>query len=145
MAGFFFSRDRLLRFSRFRVACFAVAVLAYLGTEFGRYVYRPYIYRNGIEDFGLADMMGNLGGTVVQIFLYLGLANATRIQSFRIIVGITVGYTVYEFLQPILPRGTFDWLDVWGTIVAGMASVVLLVILHRILPERPDQAGDPAQ
>jgi len=144
VAGFFFSRDRLLRFSRFRVACFAIAVLAYLGTEFGRFVYRPYVYRNGIEDFGLADMMGNLGGTVVQIFLYLGLGNTTRIQSLRIVAGITVGYTVYEFLQLVLPRGTFDWLDVWGTIVAGMASVVLLVILHRVLPERSDQAGEPA-
>jgi len=90
-------------------------------------------------------MMGNLGGTVVQIFLYLGLGNTTRIQCLRIILGIIVGYTVYEFLQPVLPKGTFDWLDVWGTIVAGMASVVLVVILHRILPERSDHVGEPAQ
>ena len=67
-----------------RVAFLAAAVSAYLATEFGRFVYRPWVRRNGVEDFGLADCVGNLGGIVVQIFLTLAILNPTRKVSFSI-------------------------------------------------------------
>jgi hypothetical protein len=58
-------------------------VLAFFATEFGRFVYRPYVRRHGILDLGLADTIGNLGGIVVQIFVTLATVNATRRQSYR--------------------------------------------------------------
>ena len=141
MGDFFFSKERTKLITPLRATYFAIAVVAFLGTEFGRKIYRPFIYSHGIEDYGLADMIGNLGGTVVQIFLYLGLANSTRIQGLRIITIVTVGYLVYEFLQPVLPRGTFDWLDVYATLVAGSFSAVLMLVLHFVLSKRAGEAA----
>lgn len=99
-------------------------------------MYRPFIYRNHIDDWGIADSIGNSLGTLTQIFLYLGLANATQKESYRIIAFVTVGYIVYEVVQPILPRGTFDMKDVIATVVAGLLAAVLVTIIHRFFPER---------
>ena len=57
---------------------------SYLGTEFGRFVLRPWVRKNGIEDFGLTDTIGNWGGILVQIFVGLAILHPNRAQSFRL-------------------------------------------------------------
>jgi hypothetical protein len=95
------------------------------------------VYRNGIEDLGLADVVGNLLGTVVIIFLQLGAAHATRKQGLRIIALVTGGVVVYELLQPILPRGVLDWKDVVSTVVAGGFALGLLLLVTHLIPDTP--------
>jgi len=107
--------------------------MMFLITEFGRFVYRPYIYQNNIHDFGLADSIGNLGGIVVQIFVMLAVFNSPYKKGFNLIIFLTAGYILYEFAQPYLPKGTFDWLDVYGTIIGGLVSVVLYLIIHKLI------------
>ena len=34
-----------------------------------------------------------------------------------------------------LPCGVFDWKDVAATVAAGLVSLVLLLVLHRLLPD----------
>jgi hypothetical protein len=36
-----------------------IAITAFSITELGRSFYRPYIYKNGIKDFHIADTIGN--------------------------------------------------------------------------------------
>jgi hypothetical protein len=121
-----------------------VAVLAFFATEFGRFVYRPYVRQHGISDLGLADSIGNLGGIVVQIFITLAAVNATKKQSFRIAPLLAVGYVAYEFVQPLLPKGVFDWKDVYGTLLGLCASLVVLWAIWRLLSEMPDEV-DPGE
>jgi hypothetical protein len=116
-----------------------VAVLAFLVTEFGRFVYRPYVRRHDITDFGLADCIGNLGGIVVQIFVTIAAMNSTKKQSFRIAPLLAVGYVAYEFLQPVLPKGVFDWKDVYGTLVGLCLALAVLWAVWRLFPEVPDE------
>jgi glycopeptide antibiotics resistance protein len=85
-------------------------------------VYRPYIYSNGIDDFGIADSMGNLGGIIVQIFLMLAVLNPPRKIAHHTFIFVIVGYILYEILQLILPKGVFDWLDVYGTLIGGIIA-----------------------
>jgi hypothetical protein len=139
--NFFWSKDRLPKPGLRRGICFIIFALAFILTEMGRRIYRPYVYRTGINDLGLADMMGNLGGTVVQIYLYLGLVNATPIQGFRIIAFVAAGYTLYEIVQPILPRGTFDPKDIAATLIANVFSAVLFAALAVLFPE-PKPSAD---
>jgi hypothetical protein len=120
---------------RVRGAFLCVSVLAFIVTELGRHVYRPYVRARAIEDFGLADSIGNLGGIVVQIFLMLAVMNPTRKQSYRIAGFLSVGYIVYEFIQPILPRGTFDWKDVIGTLIGFCISTLILLVIWPRFPE----------
>ncbi len=104
-------------------------------TETGREVYRPYIYGNQINDFGFADVVGNLLGTVAIIFFNLTIFHANRIQSVRVIVFITAGVMIYELLQAVLPRGVLDWKDVWSTPIAGLFSLLLVSLVWRRIPD----------
>ena len=105
-------------------------------TEFGRHIYRPWAYARGLNDFGLADSVGNLGGIVVQVFVSVALFNATRQQSFRLAAFLSVGFIAYEFAQPYLPKGVFDWRDVAATALGFALSCVLLWIIWRLLDTR---------
>jgi hypothetical protein len=135
--GLFFSPDRALRFGPLRTAYFFAFAGLFVLTELGRKVYRPYIYRNGIDDYGLADVIGNLFGTSVAIFFNLAFCHATRAQGLCIIAFTTLGITVYELLQPILPRGVLDWKDVVSTPIAGLGSLILFFVLWRAVPDAP--------
>ncbi len=121
---------------RRRLVFLAVAGMAFVGTEIGRFIYRPWVRANNFGDFGLAESIGNLGGIVVQIFVVLTIVKAAKPKSFALAGLMAVGYVVYEFVQPYLPKGVFDWNDVLGTVIGfGIASVVLSGI-WRILPAR---------
>jgi hypothetical protein len=133
--AFFWTKERLFQKSSLRFVYLAGFVLFFIMTEAGRKIYRPYIYHAHIDDFGIADTIGNSLGTLTQIFLYLGLINATKVESYRIIAFVTIGYIVYEIVQPILPRGTFDWKDVLATFAAGIFSAAAVTILHFYFPE----------
>jgi len=129
--GWLSSPERLLKPSRPRAAFAVVGAVAFAVTEFGRFVCRPYVRANGIDDFGLTDSIGNLGGIVVMIFLGCAALNPTREQSYRLAAFYAVGFIVYEFLQPILPKGVFDWNDVIGTGFGFLISLPILAAVWR--------------
>lgn len=132
--GFFFTdRDAFRTIDLLRLLYGTTAVVAFLLTEAGRFVYRPYIYGSGINDLGLADSMGNLGGIVVQIFFSLALLNSQKEKAFNVIGFLVAGYILYEIVQPYLPKGVFDWKDIYGTIIGGFVSVMFLLLLRLIV------------
>jgi hypothetical protein len=138
--GFWLSPDRALRFGPLRAVYLATFAVLFVLTELGRKIYRPYIYRNGIDDFGLADVIGNLFGTSVSIFFNLAVCHATRAQGLHIIAFTTLGITIYELLQPILPKGVLDWKDVISTPIAGLGSLILFWVLWRVVRDPPAEA-----
>jgi hypothetical protein len=135
MIGFFFSPDRIFQLGPRRGFYFIVFSFFFIATEIGREIYRPYIYRNAIDDLGFADVVGNLLGTIAIIFFQLAVLHATRAQGFRIIALVTVGVTLYELSQSFLPRGVLDWKDVVSTPIAGVVSLGLLLFINKIIPD----------
>ncbi len=129
--GFFVDRDRLFKPSGTRFVFLLIGAASFIVTEFGRFPIRRFVRANNIDDFGLTDSIGNFGGIVVQIFLGLAIMNATRSQSYRLAAFFSVGYVVYEFAQPVLPRGVFDWNDVFGTIIGFVVSLMVLSVIWR--------------
>jgi hypothetical protein len=129
----FFSRDRVFKLGPMRGVYFVTFAVSFILTEIGRKMYRPYVYQNGINDFGFADAIGNLLGTVAVIFFCLGVSHANRVQSIRVTAFVTVGITIYELLQPVLPRGTLDWKDVVSTPIAGLFSLTLVLAMWRVV------------
>lgn len=134
--------QRFFRPSKIRFFFFMVSILAYLITELGRFVYRPYARTHEIQDLGFADSIGNLGGIIVQIFFGLAILNPTRLQSYRLAVFFSVGYIMYEFAQLFLPKGVFDWKDVYGTVLGLGLSLLILLVLWRVFPELGDSPGN---
>jgi glycopeptide antibiotics resistance protein len=129
----FTSTEQLRTVDVRRVSYAAVTVLSFAVTEIGRHVYRPFIYGNGIDDFGLADSIGNLGGIIVQIFLGLVLMNSNLKQGGKLIGFFVIGYIVYEILQPVLPKGTFDWKDIYGTVIGGILAAIVFFLIQKNL------------
>jgi hypothetical protein len=142
MEDVFFSKNRIFKLGPMRGVYFITFAFFFILTEIGRQIYRPYVYKNGIKDLGVADVIGNLLGTVAVIFFGLGLNHANRVQSIRVIVFITVGITIYESLQPVLPRGVLDWKDVISTPIAGLFSLMLVLVLWRVVKDPLPPYGD---
>ncbi|NOZ45408.1 MAG: hypothetical protein GXO79_01350 [Chlorobi bacterium] len=134
--NFFTDKNAIKTIDLFRVIYIIVAILAFLLTEAGRYIYRPYIYNNGINDFGIADSIGNLGGIVVQIFFMLAILNSQRKKVFNVIGFVTIGYIIYEILQPYLPKGVFDWKDIYGTFIGGVVSLFIWFIINKLFENK---------
>ena len=128
--NYFIDKDRIKTFDKLRMIYFICFILAFALTEAGRYIYRPWIYENNFNDFGIADSMGNLGGIVVQIFFGLAILNPMIKKGLRLITFFVVGYIAYEFAQPYLPKGTFDWKDVYGTLFGGIFALLLFLLIH---------------
>jgi hypothetical protein len=135
MEDVFFSETRVFKPGPMRGVYFVTFAIFFTLTEIGRQVYRPFVYENGINDLGFADVVGNLLGTIAIIFFCLGVSHATRIQSLRIITFVTIGVTIYELLQPVLPRGVLDWKDVISTPIAGLFSLVLVLGIWRVMQD----------
>lgn len=127
----FTSHEQLRTIDTRRVIYVVALVLSFVVTEIGRHVYRPIIYQNGINDFGLADSIGNLGGITAQVFLGLALMNPNLKQGIRVIGFLIIGYIFYEIVQPILPKGTFDWKDVFGTILGGVLAGIAFFMIQK--------------
>ena len=138
--GWRLTREQILELRPARLAMLLVAALAFGVTEFGRFVGRPYVRQTGIDDYGLTDSVGNLGGIVVQIFAVLAVCNPTRVHGYCMAAFMAVGYVAYEFAQPYLPKGTFDWNDVIGTGIGLCLSVPIIWLIWRFLPPR-EEAG----
>lgn len=133
----FTDEDSLRTVDVLRLVYVAVAIAALVLTEAGRTLYRPYIYETGVEDFGIADSIGNLGGIVVQVFASLAILNSRASKALRVIGFLVAGYILYEIIQPYLPRGVFDWKDVFGTILGGIIAALLVLVLRRVV--RPNR------
>ena len=134
--NFFTDKAAIKTIDSLRVIYFVIAVLFFFLTEIGRNIYRPYIYSNNIDDYGIADSIGNSGGIIVQIFFMLAILNSPRKKVFRVIGFIVIGYILYEILQPYLPRGVFDWKDIYGTIIGGVISLFILFFIKKIVKNK---------
>ena len=130
-SGIFSDSDSIKTFDLKRLVYFVIFILAFLSTEIGRNIYRPYIYSNNINDFGFADSIGNSGGILVQIFFGLTVFNSSYKKGLNLIAFFVVGYIIYEFLQPILPKGVFDWKDVFGTFIGGTLGMIIFIFINK--------------
>ena len=131
--NFFLDKESIRTVDTCRVIYFVTFLISFALTEIGRYIYRPFIYENNINDYGIADSMGNLGGIIVQIFFGLTIFNSTRIKGLRLIVFFILGYILYEIAQLFLPKGVFDWKDIYGTIIGGLIGLLLFLLLHTVI------------
>lgn len=134
--NFFFDKTKFLTIDVFRIYYAVLFLISFSLTELGRFVYRPYIYKNNIFDFGLADSIGNLGGIAVQIFFGLAVLNPDKKKGIRLIIFFSFGYILYEAAQLFLPKGVFDWYDIIGTLIGGVFSFLIYYLINTIIPNK---------
>ena len=72
--------------------------------EIARATYRPYIYSRGINDFHIADTIGNSLGTVATIFVFTSLFGRDLAQDYFMIRTVTISLAVSELAHPLLGK-----------------------------------------
>ena len=131
--NFFIDKERIRSIDTIRIIYAITFIISFILTKIGQTTYRSYIYENQIDDFGIADSTGNSGGILVQIFFGLAILNPSRKKGLRLIVFFILGYILYEFAQLILPKGVFDWQDVYGTLIGGVIGIFIFLLIHRLV------------
>ena len=113
------------KFTEYKAINFAVGISALLIYEFiGRPIYRPYIYNNKINDFHIADTLGNTFGTLPTIFFLIAiLSNDTTKGNYLIKLG-TFSVVVFELAHPLLGKPIDIW-DIVATIFTGFISYLI--------------------
>jgi glycopeptide antibiotics resistance protein len=121
------------RFTKYKAINFAIGILALLIYEFvGRPIYRPYIYNNKINDFHIADTLGNTFGTLPTIFFLIAiLSNDTTKGNYLIKLG-TLSVVVFELIHPLLGKS----IDIWDIIATILTGLVSYLIYNRIFKDK---------
>ena len=94
--------------------------------------YRPYVYSNHIDDFGLADVGYNIIAVVnMSLFSWIGIYKYTNNKLIDVCIN-TLIYLLIELLSFFLPVfGIFDFKDCVAIIVSGFISTILLRLLFK--------------
>ncbi len=102
----------------------AIGISAYFLTEMARSFYRPYIYAHDIDDWFIADTIGNSLGTVTAIFMILTMAGRGSHWDWRLVGMVLAGLVGYEALN-LLGDHPFDVNDVLATLLFGGISALV--------------------
>lgn len=87
--------------------------------------YRPFVYKNNINDFGLADALGSLFAVIVSCFIIWGTSKKTYSNSEKnkLIILATFTYSVfYELLGVFHIWGTADIKDSIASVISGVIT-----------------------
>ena len=115
-----------------------IGISAYFMTEMARSFYRPFVYANDINDWVIADTIGNSLGTITAIFMILTMSGRGTSWDWRLVGIVIFGLVGYELLN--LPgHSSFDVNDVIATLVFGGISIL---IYARILAKCGEQAAE---
>ena len=121
----FISELKNWKLTKYKAINFSIGISSLLIYEFvGRPIYRPFIYNNQINDFHLADTLGNTFGTMTTIFFLIAiLSNDTNKGNYLIKLG-TFSVAVFELAHPLLGKPIDIW-DIIATILTGFISYLL--------------------
>lgn len=114
---------------RKRVVNLVVGLSAVLLYEAARAFYRPFVYSRGIDDFHVADTLGNSLGTVATVFVFVALLGRGGVHYYFLLRTVTLSVLVYELSHPLLGK-PIDVLDLVATVLAGVCCEGLYRLLH---------------
>ncbi len=118
------------KLTRERIINLAIGFSAVVIYEFlARPIYRPFIYKNNINDFHLADTIGNSLGTLATVFVLIGLIGQGRAQNLFLIKTITISVILYELAHPLLGKTIDPW-DILATLLTGGLCLILYKWIH---------------
>ena len=116
--------------SRRRIINLLIGIGAMLAYEILRAYYRPWVYAQGLNDFHVADTLGNSLGTVAQVFVFISVLGRTIQQDYVLIRIVTVSIVVYELAHPLLGKPIDPW-DIVATVIAGVFCEALHRSIHK--------------
>ena len=117
------------------ILCGTIALLL---TDMGQTIYRPWVYENSVDDFGLAAAIGSIFGSMASMFFLTALIRKSKTTLYGIACGGLIGGVVYEFLQPHVGTGVFDPLDIIGVLLGATIAWLLVWTIWGWFPDEPE-------
>ena len=116
--------------SKRRIINMVIGLSAVMLYEVARAYYRPFIYSNELNDFHIADTLGNSLGTVATVFVFASLLGRNGKQDHFLIRVVIISVLAYELAHPLLGKPIDPW-DVTATVIAGFFCAGLYRLIHR--------------
>jgi hypothetical protein len=124
------------KFTKYKAINFAIGISALLIYEFiGRQIYRPYIYKNKINDFHLADTLGNSFGTLPTIFFLITVLSNETTKGNYLIKLATFSVVIFELAHPLLGKPIDIW-DIVATILTGFISYLIYNNIFKVRQQK---------
>lgn len=89
------------------------------------FTYRPYIYANHINDWHLADTIGNIVAVPATAFLFYAVQKTIRQTILAVLTLDFFSWCLYELVFSM----TFDWWDILTSFLMCLITYPLLLIL----------------
>ena len=133
-------------YTKLKKATLTIGASAFFLTEMARSFYRPYIYANDINDWVVADAIGNSLGTVTAVFMILTMSGRGTSWDWRLVALVIAGLIGYEILN-FIGNHPFDVNDVIATIVFGSLSIIVYAKILSCFGETstPDEGATPTR
>ena len=112
----------------FAVFCFGFGLLL-------NFTYRPYVYRNHINDLHLADVIGNIVAVPAAAFFFYAMNKTIRYNKFAILVIDFLLWCLYE----VAFSTTFDWWDILASLIMCFVTYPILLVLEKRAPDPMNQ------
>ncbi len=126
-----YSELKSFKLTKYKLVNFGIALFSLLLYEFvGRTIYRPFIYENKINDFHIADTLGNSLGTFATVFFLVFLFSSEKKKGIYMIEIGTLSVAFFELLHPLLGK-PIDFYDIAATFVAGVISYFVYISIFR--------------
>ncbi|MCK7459455.1 hypothetical protein [Idiomarina aminovorans] len=113
-----------------RIVMFSIAIFFFIATEIMRTLYRPWVYSDGVNDYGVADSVGSFGGAFVIVFGLTPVLSRTPKKARGNSIALAMSCVIYEVLQPHLGTGVFDWLDLIAAAIGGSIAALSVGFWH---------------
>lgn len=110
-----------------------IGMFTWFITEMGRSFYRPYIYSHNINDYFVADTIGNSFGTVTALFMIITLAGKGDKSDWKIFAIIIPGLLFYELLN-LTGKTSVDINDMIATLIFGCISAFIYYFILNKYP-----------
>ena len=95
------------------------------------FTYRPFIYSNHINDWHLADTIGNIVAVPAAAFFFYAMHKSVRYTKLAILVQVFLIWCFYEFAI----SQTFDWWDILATMIICFVTYPILQVLENRIVE----------
>lgn len=112
--------------SNIRIVFIITGAVFLVLTRIGDTYYRDWVYSNQIADFGLANYLPSITGTITAIFLCIGLSKEPFTKAPTSAFWVMVGSAIYEVMQPTLGTGVFDYQDLVAVVITGFIIIYAL-------------------
>jgi peptidoglycan/LPS O-acetylase OafA/YrhL len=107
-----------------------VAVLLVAMCVLLEFIYRPFVYKNHINDFHFADTFTSWLSVPAAALLFWGISDKRFIKD--CLLGSLAGFLLYEFIL----GQTFDWWDITALLLSGGLTYLAYILYRKIRSHR---------